>query len=136
MGREGIRSKRNFADCPEALESAAERASAGAVVSEIASWLKELGLEKYSAAFAAAEIDLAALPHLTEDDLKELGLPLGPRRKLLAAIPALKAAPAPAEPPAPRRGEAERRQLTVLFADLVDSTALSQALDPEDLREV
>ncbi len=86
------------------------------------------------------------LPELTELDLVNLGLPLGPRRKLLKEIAALRqgAPPAPAAeqpaampgPPAAPRAEAERRQLTVMFCDLVGSTALSARLDPEELREV
>ncbi len=107
----------------------------------IAGWLSGLGLEKYAGAFAEAEIDFATLPHLTEDDLKQLGLPIGPRRKILAGIAALddakgaEVAEPVAAPPSPR-GEAERRQLTVLFADLVGSTAMAQAMDPEELRGV
>ncbi|APG93193.1 ATP-binding protein [Sinorhizobium americanum] len=101
-------------------------------MSDIASWLDRLGLAKYTAAFTANEIDLDALRHLSDDDLKELGLPVGPRRKVLAAIAALAAgtmsAPAPREP--------ERRQLTIMFVDLVGSTQLSQRLDPEEMRDV
>src|SRR5262249_19775169 len=99
------------------------------------------GLERYEDAFRANEIDWEVLPELNEDDLEKLGLPLGPRKKLLRAIAAL-AAPAPpvVEPAAsqatPVASPAERRQLTVLFCDLVGSTELSGRHDPEDLREL
>ena len=104
---------------------------------DVASWLRGLGLERYEAAFRDNEIDLEALPKLTADDLKDLGVVLGShRRKLLAAIAVLGSqTPAPAMAP-PARADAERRQLTVMFCDLVGSTALSSQLDPEDLREV
>ena len=106
---------------------------------EVASWLARLGLDKYIEAFTANEVDFDALRHLREDDLKELGLPIGPRRKVLAAIAALDAEAvsaagsvvAPAS--GPHRSEAERRQLTVMFVDLVGSTELSQRLDPEEM---
>ena len=109
-------------------------------------WLEQLGLAKYYPAFAESEVELSDLPDLTEDDLKEIGLPVGPRRRVLKAAQALgapqvrdggagAAAPA-ADGPAPgqRATEAERRQLTVMFVDLVGSTALAGRLDPEDLR--
>ena len=101
---------------------------------DVTSWLASLGLEKYAATFAANEIDAAAVPDLTDDHLKELGLPLGARLKLLKAIKALDST-SEVSAPAPR-GEAERRQLTVMFVDLVGSTALSEKLDPEELRAV
>src|SRR5215469_11978621 len=108
---------------------------------DIAAWLHGLGMKQYEEAFRDNAIDAAVLPELTADDLKDLGVSLvGHRRKLLAAIAALRDddRPAPTSPadqaaPAPA---AERRQLTVMFCDLVGSTALSAALDPEDLREV
>jgi predicted ATPase/class 3 adenylate cyclase len=107
---------------------------------DIAAWLRELGLERYEPAFRENEIDWEVLPELTEGDLEKLGLPLGPRKKLLKAIAALSADPAPATHPAPSpsRGapEAERRQLTVMFADLVGSTALAARLDPEETRDI
>ena len=103
---------------------------------DIQHWLDGLGLAKYAKVFAEHEIDFGVLPHLDEDDLKDLGLPMGPRKKLLAAIAELEtSAPAAAHPGMVAR-EAERRQLTVVFCDLVGSTALSGALDPEDFREV
>ncbi len=105
----------------------------------IAAWLRGLGLERYEPAFRENEIDIEVLPELTELDLSALGLPIGPRRKLLKAIAALRG-PLPGPPPLAGEGrvgaEAERRQLTVLFCDLVGSTALSARLDPEDLRAV
>jgi hypothetical protein len=111
---------------------------------DIGGWLRGLGLERYEQAFRENEIDLRVVPELTADDLKELGVgAIGHRRLLLKAIAAL-GAPAPqsmAEPPpviaAPASvGEAERRQLTVMFCDLVGSTPLSTRFDPEDLREI
>jgi hypothetical protein len=107
---------------------------------DIAAWLRGLGLERYEPAFRENEVDAEVLPQLTETDLAALGLPVGPRRKLLTAIAALRGGaellPA-AEQPVPAAAppsEAERRQLTVLFCDLIGSTALSARLDPEDLR--
>jgi class 3 adenylate cyclase/predicted ATPase len=106
---------------------------------EIGAWLRSLGLERYEPAFRENEIDWEALPKLTAEDLKDLGVVLGGhRRRLLDAITALGSAkepPAPALGPA-ATGEAERRQLTVMFCDLVGSTPLSQRFDPEDLREI
>src|SRR5215472_16932136 len=113
--------------------------------SEIAEWLRGLGLPQYSKAFAENAVDWAVLPKLTGDDLRELGVtPVGHRRKLLTAIAALaEVAPVSANPPqfvataaAPRVEAAERRQLTVMFCDLVGSTELSARFDPEDLRNV
>ena len=113
------------------------------MVEDIAQWLDSLGLGQYAQAFAENGVELQHLPHLTDDDLKELGLPLGPRRHLQAAIetlpadqPSVRPVPPPSQEPEPQPAEAERRQLTVMFCDLVGSTALSQRLDPEDLREV
>jgi class 3 adenylate cyclase/predicted ATPase/energy-coupling factor transporter ATP-binding protein EcfA2 len=109
-------------------------------MSDIATWLARLGLDKYAETFTAHEVDFDALRYLREDDLKELGLPLGPRRKLLAAIAALqhteKQALLPGATAQRPRSEAERRQLTVMFVDLVGSTHLSQRLDPEEMRDV
>ena len=128
---------------------------------DIGGWLRGLGLERYAEAFRANEIDLRVLPELTADDLKELGVAaIGHRRLLLKAIadladgagraaagdvPAAFPAPAGGSPlphPPPQAGEgrvggeAERRQLTVMFCDLVGSTPLSTRFDPEDLREI
>ena len=104
---------------------------------DIEAWLQGLGLERYVPAFRENEIDAEVLPELTEADMATLGLPLGPRRKLLKAIAGLRqgALPSPA-PVSATAQEAERRQLTVMFCDLAGSTALSTRLDPEDLREV
>ena len=106
---------------------------------DIAEWLASIGLSEYAQRFADNAIDLSVIRDLTEQDLKDLGVLLGHRRKILRAIAELDGgAPAPAETatePAPR-DEAERRQLTVMFCDLVGSTALSVRLDPEDMRAV
>jgi class 3 adenylate cyclase/predicted ATPase len=104
---------------------------------DIAAWLHGLGLQQYEQAFCDNAIDAAVLPELTAEDLKDLGVSLvGHRRKLLAAIAALRSniGPVPDTPAA--ASAAERRQLTVMFCDLVGSTALSARLDPEDLREI
>lgn len=105
---------------------------------EIVDWLEGLGLARYADAFLENEIDLDTLAHLGDADLRELGLPMGPRKKLLVAIAArVESASSPASGAAGKtQGEAERRQLTVMFCDLVGSTALSGRLDPEDMRVV
>ena len=108
---------------------------------QIADWLQKLGLGQYAQRFAENEIDVSVLPHLTDQDLKDIGVPLGPRRKILAAITAetgtTNATPEPAASIEPKAQDtAERRQVTVMFSDLVGSTALSARMDPEDLREV
>jgi class 3 adenylate cyclase/predicted ATPase len=112
---------------------------------DVGGWLRRLGLEQYDAVFRDNEINDTVLPNLTAEDLKELGVGLvGHRRKLLDAIAALRAeaiAPTPLSDAAletdePAKDTAERRQVTVMFSDLVGSTALSARLDPEDLREV
>ena len=108
---------------------------------DIAAWLHDLGLERYVPAFRDNEIDWDVLPKLTAEDLKDLGVVLGGhRRMLLDAIAAL-GARVPAVMTATPRGspataDAERRQLTVMFCDLVGSTALSTRFDPEDLRQL
>jgi class 3 adenylate cyclase/predicted ATPase len=103
---------------------------------DIAAWLRGLGLGEYETAFRANEIDAAVLPRLTAEDLKDLGVTLvGHRRRLLDAIAALGAEGA-ASPDTRPPAAAERRQLTVMFCDLVGSTSLSARLDPEELREV
>jgi class 3 adenylate cyclase/predicted ATPase len=110
---------------------------------QITDWLKKLGMAEYTDRFVENRIDLSVLPDLTDQDPKDLGVLLGDRRKLLRAIRDLGSASAAATaPPTPvatdptRRDDAERRQLTVMFTDLVGSTALSTQLDPEDMRSV
>jgi class 3 adenylate cyclase len=115
---------------------------------DVVVWLHSLGLGKYEAAFRENEIDETVLQGLTAEDLKELGIAaLGHRRKLLDAIAALGTSAggkAPSDnvetastaPSAPPEDRAERRQVTVMFSDLVGSTALSARMDPEDLREI
>jgi class 3 adenylate cyclase/predicted ATPase len=115
---------------------------------DIVVWLRSLGLGKYEAAFRENDIDETVLSGLTHENLKELGVTsLGHRLKLLDAVAALRAdaevmgpsadpAIAPSAPSASPEDRAERRQVTVMFSDLVGSTALSARMDPEDLREV
>ena len=106
----------------------------------IAEWLEELGLGEYAQRFAENGIDFSVLGHLSDQDLKDLGVLLGHRRKLQVAVAGLpSAAPAPPTTAAAamtKPGAAERRHLTVMFSDLVGSTALSARLDPEDMREI
>jgi class 3 adenylate cyclase len=120
------------------------------VAIDVASWLQQLGLAQYSPAFRKNDIDAAVLPELTADDLTGLGVTsIGHRRKLLAAIATLReglaSSGAPIAATEPRRpgdsadpgtGSAERRQLTVMFCDIVGSTALSTQFDPEDLGDL
>ncbi len=115
---------------------------------DVADWLRALGLERYEATFRENDVDAELLPNLTADDLKEIGITsFGHRRQLVEAIAALrlKGTPAgdpvrfsadPSTSPSGSRPETtgERRQLTVMFCDLVGSTALSEKLDPEELR--
>jgi class 3 adenylate cyclase/predicted ATPase len=111
---------------------------------DVVVWLRSLGLEQYEAVFRENEIDESVLTDLTEDHLRELGFPLGARLKILKAIAALhtdsarstNATAKSATPSASPEDRAERRQVTVMFSDLVGSTALSARMDPEDLREV
>src|SRR6478752_2108786 len=111
---------------------------------QVSEWLEKLGLGQYAQRFAENDINFAILPDLNDQDLKELGVAsLGHRRQLLRAITELKGSetgtPKPStEDIAPIRPHdtAERRQVTVMFSDLVGSTALSARMDPEDLREV
>jgi class 3 adenylate cyclase len=103
---------------------------------DVAGWLQGLGLERYEAVFRDNGIDWQVLPSLTADDLREIGVTaVGHRRRLIEAIAAL-----PIEPELEckrmRTEGAERRQLTVMFCDLVGSTALAARLDPEDLRDI
>jgi class 3 adenylate cyclase len=111
---------------------------------DLGDWLRSLGLEQYEATFRENAIDDSVLPDLTDQDLEKLGVLLGHRRKLLRALANLEAIPMSAAGPlgigAPEnvlpRDAAERRQVTVMFSDLVGSTAMSARMDPEDLREV
>jgi SAM domain (Sterile alpha motif) len=115
---------------------------------DVVVWLRSLGLEEYEAAFRNNKIDERVLPNLTQEDLKEIGVgPVGHRRILLDAIAALRGdagskppsadvATTSAAPSVYPEERAERRQVTVMFSDLVGSTALSTRMDPEDLREV
>jgi predicted ATPase/class 3 adenylate cyclase len=109
---------------------------------QIADWLEKLGMSEYADRFAENRIDFSVLPDLTDQDLEKLGVLLGDRRKMLRAIAKLEALDAPiavatTTPATPRSVDtAERRQVTVMFSDLVGSTALSARMDPEDLREI
>ena len=106
---------------------------------QIADWLKTLGMSEYAERFAESDIDISVLRDLTDQDLKELGVSLGHRRKMLRAVAELAGAPTSPQPvlTEPKSQDtAERRQVTVMFSDLVGSTALSARMDPEDLREV
>ncbi|MFK4507182.1 alpha/beta fold hydrolase [Bradyrhizobium daqingense] len=117
---------------------------------DIADWLRRLGLYQYESVFRDNDVDAETLPSLTADDLRELGITsLGHRKKILSAIATLsplgkdlgddRGSPpkeAGASPPLMKTRHAERRHLTVMFADLVGSTALSERLDPEDMREI
>jgi class 3 adenylate cyclase len=115
---------------------------------DIVVWLRSLGLGQYETAFRENEISEKVLPSLTAEDLKEIGVgPVGHRRTLLEAIAALRAdasgkapstdvGPSSSAPSTHPEDRAERRQVTVMFSDLVGSTALSARMDPEDLREV
>ena len=116
----------------------------------IAEWLAQLGLAKYADVFAENDIDLEVMPSITETDLEKLGVSMGHRKKIIAAVGVLHNATATSRNTAPERERsqsppstgapadalAERRQLTVMFCDLVGSTALAERLDPEDLRDV
>ncbi len=117
---------------------------------DVADWLRALGLERYEAAFRENGVSAEVLCHLTNDDLKEIGVAaVGHRRQLMVAIAALEVTPdgdrvslssapatSPTESPGPPAATAERRPLSVMFCDLIGSTALSSRLDPEDLRDV
>src|ERR1700720_352003 len=107
---------------------------------QIAEWLKQLGMSEYAERFVESDVDTSVLRDLTDQDLKELGVSLGHRRKMLRAIAELPGAaptsPQPAFTESKTQDAAERRQVTVMFSDLVGSTALWARMDPEDLREV
>src|SRR5262249_16148775 len=105
---------------------------------QIADWLEKLGMSEYAQRFAENGIGFAALRHLTDQDLKDIGVLLGHRRIMLAAIQELGslAVAQPVTVELKPQDTAERRQVTVMFSDLVGSTALSARIDPEDLRDV
>ena len=104
----------------------------------VADWLRQIGLEQYVQLFAEHDISAKVLPHLTVEDLKDLGIArVGHRRQLLVAIKALGGAVTPDKKRAAESGaSAERRQITVLFCDVVGSTPLSTQLDPEEMRDL
>jgi class 3 adenylate cyclase/tetratricopeptide (TPR) repeat protein len=107
---------------------------------DVGAWLSSLGLGQYEGIFRESEIEADVLPELTESDLEKLGLPLGPRKRVLKAIANLgnsdKASGTASFGRPVAEDAAERRQLTVMFCDLAGSTALSARLDPEDMRQV
>jgi class 3 adenylate cyclase/tetratricopeptide (TPR) repeat protein len=128
-----------------------ERPQAGDTAVDVASWLRDLGLERYEATFRENDVDAELLPNLTADDLKDLGITsVGHRRRLLEAIDAMRLEGTqtdaaqllsiPSTDPVGRVASSEtageRRHLTVMFCDLVGSTALSEKLDPEELRSL
>jgi class 3 adenylate cyclase len=110
---------------------------------QVADWLERLGLSQYARCFAENDISFVILPDLTDQDLEKIGVAsLGHRRLLLRSIAELKvvekgpAAPSATPSTTSAKTDAERRQVTVMFSDLVGSTALSARMDPEDLRQV
>src|SRR6476660_745986 len=113
---------------------------------QIADWLKKLGMSEYAERFAENRIDFSVLPDLTDQDLEKLGVLLGDRRIIIRenvnigatemSAPAIAVAATASAVPVVLHDTAERRQVTVMFSDLVGSTALSARMDPEDLREV
>ena len=109
-------------------------------MSSVEKWLQDLVLEKYLGVFEDAEIDVETLPDLSEQDLRDLDLPVGPRRKIWNSLNAKRAVNAAArpmqEPGHVSANHAERRHLTIMFVDLGGSTQLAMRLDAEELREV
>jgi hypothetical protein len=108
---------------------------------DVGAWLRGLGLGQYEGTFRENEVEADVLSELTEADLEKLGLPLGPRKRILKAIASLSNADEASNTASPLRHapaehRAERRQLTVMFCHLAGSTALSARLDPEDMRQV
>src|SRR5436305_14894907 len=135
-GCTGQESDRSEADMPQERR---ERVGPTGATEGIAEWLSSIGLSEYAQRFADNAIDHSVIRDLTEQDLKDLGVLLGHRRKILRAIAEPDGlATSPIEPAtAPSvREEAERRHLTVMICDLVGSTALSARLDPEDMGAV
>jgi class 3 adenylate cyclase/tetratricopeptide (TPR) repeat protein len=125
-------------------EDASGRSTAGrgspTAETRLASWLKSMDLGSYLPAFQAADVNMESLPHLNDSDLKEIGVPLGPRRRILAAIAAGPAEGEKQASAAPAGGMeatgAERRQLTVMVVDLFDFKRLSAKVDPEELADL
>src|SRR4051794_9956232 len=111
-----------------------------AAMQQVADWLKKLGMSEYAERFAENGVELSVLRDLTDQDLKDLGVLLGHRRKMLRAIAELdgvdNGTPKPTAATLQPNDTAEFRQVTVMFSDLVGSTALSARMDAEDLREV
>ena len=117
-------------------------------MSALGQWLVDIGRERFAEAFEREQVTFENLPDRTESDLKDLGLPRGPRKTFLAAAATLRAGRKTSPPQLPEGEEGkelaaskpepqgERRQLTVMFCDLVGSTALSEKLDPEELRSL
>src|SRR5262249_53618138 len=140
-GRAGLASMSNTPRSHAALYDiiCARPRDGKAAMRGIADWLASIGLAEYAQCFADNAIDLSIVHDLTEQDLKDLGVLLGHRRKMLRAIAELEPSDiSPAKSPTKpiSREEAERRYLTVMFCDLVDSSALTRRLDPEDMRRV
>src|SRR6187397_314137 len=129
--------QRSPVTCSILPSSAATASAIGRKVVDIAAWLRSLGLEQYEQTFRDNAIGGDVLPALRDEHLKELGLPLGHRLKLVNAIAALHVRASEQVPTAPippsLAMQGERRQVTVLFADLAGYTALSNELDPEEI---
>lgn len=102
-------------------------------MNDVTTWLAEIGLRHFAEKFVDAQIDFDTLPLLSDQDLRELGVPMGPRRKLLAAIDALSSS---VRQPGRDRTPVERRQLTILVGDMVGSTEYASRLDPEDFSQL
>jgi hypothetical protein len=103
---------------------------------QIADWLEKIGMSEYAERFAENDIDVEVLGELTDTDFDHLGVSIGHRRKLLKAVAAGLSTATDAPPTKSATENAERRQVTVMFCDMVGSTALSARMDPEDLREI
>jgi len=132
LGGVGITIKAKTAHC-----GALQAGRVGGGMTKIGIWLRDLGLPQYAQRFEENGVDPSVLRDLTDEDLKELGVLLGHRRRILRAITeAQGGTPTTNDAASTPQDTAERRQLTVMFCDLVDSTALSTRLDPEDMRQV
>ena len=99
-------------------------------------WLESVGLSEYADLFVSHRIDLDVVPDLTEQDLAKLGVPLGDRKRLRRAMGSLPGMAGNARTSRSAGAGAERRQLTVMFCDMVGSTSLSEQFDPEDVRDI